>query len=87
MGYFWLYLATETNSPNTTLIFGGSHRKQRTFGGLVWPGKINPTFGDNYLQRLLSVIFGNFFCGGRRNLKATKIIRSYFRRFFPSRRK
>jgi hypothetical protein len=61
MGYFRLYLATETNSPNTTLIFGGSHRKQRTFGGLVWPGKINPTFGDNYFQRLLSVIFGSFF--------------------------
>jgi hypothetical protein len=76
-------LAAETNSSKITLIFGGSHRKQRTFSGLVGPVKINPTFGGNYFRRLLSAIFGGLFCGDRQNLKATKNDSALFSVVFP----
>jgi hypothetical protein len=82
MGYFWRYLIAETNWLKITLIFNCSRRKQRTFGGLVWPVKISPTFGGNYFQRLLSAIFGGFLWRLPKFKSRQKNIRSYFRRFF-----
>jgi hypothetical protein len=95
MGYFWRYFAAEINWPKITLIFDGSCRKQRTFGGLVWPAKINPTFGGYYPQfstvfwrsrkfkihqKLFGPIFGGFSLVAKNSIDLFLVV-------FPSRQK